>query len=132
MPGYRPYNSLKAEALKKGTEKAKITEDFITDKISQEDFQIKAFMINEQKCLLLDLADKELQRINRNEESQKGEWNRWAIMTDGKEGLKEIGDLGWFTGDCDAAYIYKYCRDNGIEIIDVEVYREEVKIVETK
>jgi len=128
MRGYRLYNSLKAEIEKKKRERIKISEKFVLDEISQDDFQIKTFMLNEQENLLADLADKELQRINKSKESQKGKWNRWAIVAEGKE----IGDLGWFTGDCDESYILKYCRDNDIEIINTDVYKEEVKIVESK
>jgi len=51
-------------------------------------------------------------------------WHRWAIMKDGKE----IGNLGWFTEDCEELYILDHCKEKDISIGE----GEEVKIVEAK
>lgn len=134
MIGYRLYNGLKAEIEVKKREKFKAKEDFILDTMSQEEYQIKTFMLNEQINLLNNLAEKELDRLEHLKEIKKDDkrYYRWAIITAGKKGPEEIGNLGWFTGDCDEKYILRYCRDKGIRIIKNEVYEEKVQIMESK
>lgn len=133
MLGYQLYNGLKAEVEVKKKEKHEATEIFLEDKMSQKEYQIKTFMLNEQIDLLNNLAEKELDRLEhlKKKKDDTQQFYRWAIMTDGKEGPKEIGNLGWFTGDCDKAYILKYCKEKGIKIVENEVYREWLEIVGT-
>ena len=134
MLGYKLYNGLKAEVEVKEREKFKAKEDFILSTMSQEEYQIKTFMLNEQINLLNNLAEKELDRLEHLKDKGKemAVHHRWAIMTQGKDGLKEIGNLGWFTEDCEELFILDYCKEKGIEIMKNEVYEEVVRIVETK
>lgn len=133
MIGYKLYNELKAQVEVKKGEKNKASEDFVIGKMSQQEYQIKSFMLNEQINLLNNLAKKELDRLEHLKKKKKDtqKFYRWAIMTDGKEGPKEIGNLGWFTGDCDETYILEYCKEKGIKITKNEVYREWVEMVES-
>ena len=133
MLGYQLYNELKAQVESKKGEKNKASEDFVIGKMGQQEYQIKTFMLNEQINLLNDLAKKELDRLEHLKKKEKNpqRFYRWAIMTHGKEAPKEIGNLGWFTGDCDEGYILKYCKEKGIKITKNEVYREWVEIVES-
>lgn len=133
MLGYQLYNELKIQVERKKREKAKASEDFVLNKMSQSEYQIKTFMLNEQINLLDNLAKKEMDRLEHLKRRKKDTqmFYRWAIMTDGKEGPKEIGNLGWFTGGCDEPYILEYCKEKGIKIIKNEVYREWVEIVGT-
>ena len=133
MIGYKLYNELKAQVEAKKEENNKASEDFVIGKIGQQEYQIKSFMLNEQINLLNNLAEKELDRLEHLKKKKKDtqRFYRWAIMTDGKEGPKEIGNLGWFTGDCDEKYILKYCKEKGIKITKNEVYREWVEIAES-
>jgi len=134
MIGYRLYNELKSQAEVKKREKFKAKENFILDTMSQEEYQIKTYMLNEQINLLDNLAEKELDRLEHLKEIKKDSrrYYRWAIVTAGKEGPDEIGNLGWFTGDCDEKYILGYCKEKGIEITKNEVYEEKVQIMESK
>ena len=133
MIGYRLYNELKAQVETKRREKDKASEDFVIGKMSQQEYQIKSFMLNEQIILLKNLAEKELDRLKHLKKKKKDiqRFYRWAIMTDGKDGPKEIGNLGWFTGNCDEKYILKYCKEKGIKITKNEVYREWVERAES-
>ena len=133
MIGYQLYNELKAQVEVKKKEKHEATEIFLEEKTGQQEYQIKTFMLNEQINLLNDLAKKELDRLEHLKKKEKNpqRFYRWAIMTHGKEAPKEIGNLGWFTGDCDEGYILKYCKEKGIKITKNEVYREWVEIVES-
>ena len=134
MLGYKLYNELKAEVEIKKQEKNKKDEDFVLNKIDQEEYQIRTFMLNEQINLLNNLARKEFDRLEhlKGEKKDKAILHRWAIMTHGKEGLIEIGNLGWFTEDCEELFILDYCKEKGIKITKNEVYEEVVRIVETK
>lgn len=134
MLGYKLYNGLKAEVEVKKREKFKANEDFILSTMSQEEYQVKTFMLNEQINLLNNLAEKELDRLEHLKDREKEEaiYNRWAIVTQGKGGLVEIGNLGWFTEDCEELFILDYCKEKGIEIVKNEVYEERVRIVESK
>ena len=133
MIGYQLYNELKAQVEVKKKEKHEATEIYLEEKMGQQEYQIKTFMLNEQINLLNDLAKKELDRLEHLKKKKKDtqRFYRWAIMTHGKEAPEEIGNLGWFTGDCDEGYILKYCKGKGIKIIKNEVYREWVEIVES-
>ena len=134
MLGYKLYNELRIEVERKKAEKRKTTEEFISSLMSQKEYQIKTFMLNEQINLLNNLAEKEFDRLEHLKRKGKRDtqrFYRWAIMTDGKEGSQEIGNLGWFTGDCDEAYILEYCKEKGIKIVKNEIYREWVEIVGT-
>ena len=136
MIGYKLYNELKSQAEIKKREKYKANEDFILGTMGQEEYQIKTFMLNEQINLLNNLARQELDRLGhllgKDIKKDSRRYYRWAIVTPGKEGPDEIGDLGWFTGDCDEKYILKYCKEKGIKIIKNEVYEEKVQIMESK
>ena len=133
MMRYQLYNELEAEIKIKEIEKGKASEQFVLSKMSQEQYQIKTFMLNEQINLLNNLARKEWDRLEhlkrKKDDTQK--FYRWAIMTDGKDGPKEVGNLGWFTGGCGEQYILEYCKEKGITITKNEVYREWVEIVST-
>ena len=58
MLGYQLYNGLRIEVERKKREKAKASEDFVLNKMSQSEYQIKTFMLNEQINLLDNLAKK--------------------------------------------------------------------------
>ena len=133
MLGYKLYNELKVEIEKKKGEKGETLEQFVLLSMSQEEWQIKTHMLNAQIKLLEELAKKELDRLEHLKKKKKDtrRFYRWAIMTHGKEVPKEIGNLGWFTGDCDEAYILGYCKEKGIKITENEVYKEWVEIVES-
>lgn len=132
--GYRLYNELKAQIEIKKREQHKATEDLLKDKLTPIEYQIKTYMERAQIDLLNELAEKEFGRLERLKKKEKDDekFNRWAIMTHGKEGLIEIGNLGWFTGDCEEEYILNYCKEKGIKITKNEVYEELVRIVENE
>ena len=132
--GYRLYNELKAQVEVKKREQSKATEELLKDKITIIEYQVKTYMQRAQIDLLNKLAGEEWDRLERlkGKGKEMAVHNRWAIMTHGKEGLIEIGNLGWFTEDCEELFVLNYCKEKGIKIMKNEVYEEVVRIVETK
>lgn len=68
---YRLFYELRIKIQNKKKEIIELQSKFATDKVDQITYKIKAYILEQEKCLLIDLANKELQRLNRKREGHK-------------------------------------------------------------
>ena len=68
---YRLFYELRIKIQNKKKEIIELQSKFATDKVDQITYKIKSYILEQEKCLLIDLANKELQRLNRKREGHK-------------------------------------------------------------